>query len=204
MEENFTKIEHELPLIPLRGSSIFPHMVLNFDVGRDISIKALDKCIGTDDLVFLSSQKNLDIDNPLEDDFYKVGTICKIKQIIKLPGNAIRVLAEGVSRGKVKSLEFLEEGYYKAVIEEIILDEDNLEEDIEIDGYIRNITASFEEYIGIGNRISPEILLTIENIDSISKFADVIASNIALKLEQKQEILEEFDIKKRLELYIKY
>ena len=203
MEENFTKIEHELPLIPLRGSSIFPHMVLNFDVGRDISIKALDKCIGTDDLVFLSSQKNLDIDNPLEDDFYKVGTICKIKQIIKLPGNAIRVLAEGVSRGKVKSLEFLEEGYYKAVIEEIILDEDNLEEDIEIDGYIRNITASFEEYIGIGNRISPEILLTIENIDSISKFADVIASNIALKLEQKQEILEEFDIKKRLELIYK-
>ncbi len=203
MEENFTKIEHELPLIPLRGSSIFPHMVLNFDVGRDISIKALDKCIGTDDLVFLSSQKNLDIDNPLEDDFYKVGTICKIKQIIKLPGNAIRVLAEGVSRGKVKSLEFLEEGYYKAVIEEIILDEDNLEEDIEIDGYIRNITTSFEEYIGIGNRISPEILLTIENIDSISKFADVIASNIALKLEQKQEILEEFDIKKRLELIYK-
>lgn len=203
MEENFTKIEHELPLIPLRGSSIFPHMVLNFDVGRDISIKALDKCIGTDDLVFLSSQKNLDVDNPLEDDFYKVGTICKIKQIIKLPGNAIRVLAEGVSRGKIKSLEFLEEGYYKALIEEIILDEDNLEEDIEIDGYIRNITTSFEEYIGIGNRISPEILLTIENVDSISKFADIIASNIALKLEQKQEILEEFDIKKRLELIYK-
>ena len=104
MEQNYTKIEHELPLIPLRGLAIFPYMILNFDVGREISLKALDAGALNDDLVFLTSQKEAETDEPTTDDFYHVGTICKIKQMIKLPGNTVRVLVEGISRGKIKEV----------------------------------------------------------------------------------------------------
>ena len=115
MEQNYTKIEHELPLIPLRGLAIFPYMILNFDVGREISLKALDAGALNDDLVFLTSQKEAETDEPTTDDFYHVGTICKIKQMIKLPGNTVRVLVEGISRGKIKEVGMdEEEGYFKA------------------------------------------------------------------------------------------
>ena len=97
MEENYTKIDRELPLIPLRGLAIFPYMILNFDIGREISLKALDEAMLDDELVFLTSQKESETDDPTEDDFYHVGTICKVKQMIKLPGDTVRVLVEGIS-----------------------------------------------------------------------------------------------------------
>ena len=200
MEQNYTKIEHELPLIPLRGLAIFPYMILNFDVGREMSLKALDAAMQNEDLIFLTSQKAAETDEPTEEDFYHVGTICKVKQMIKLPGDTVRVLVEGISRGKIKEVEMLEEGYYKAVIEEIAYDDENAEEDIEIDAFIRNIFDAFEEYINIGNRVSPEILISLADIDNADRFIDTIAANIYLKPEQKQQILEEFDVKKRLEL----
>lgn len=201
MEQNYTKIDHELPLIPLRGLAIFPYMILNFDIGREISLKALDQAMMEEELIFLTSQKEAEVDEPGEDDFYHVGTICKVKQMIKLPGDTVRVLVEGVSRGRVKQIE-QEEGYFKAVIEEIVFDSDNLdsETEVEIEAFVRNVFDSFEEYINIGNRVSPEILISLADIEDVDRFIDTIAANIYLKSSQKQEILEEFDIKKRLEL----
>ncbi|WP_024622086.1 endopeptidase La [Metaclostridioides mangenotii] len=202
MEENYTKVEHELPLIPLRGLSIFPYMILNFDIGRELSLKALDEAmLGDEDLIFLTSQKEADVDEPTDEDFYHVGTICKVKQMIRLPGDTVRVLVEGVSRGKVKELN-QDEGYYKAVIEEIIYDkkDEDAESEVEIEAFVRNVFDSFEEYINIGNRVSPEILISLADIDDVDRYIDTIASNIYLKPNQKQQILEEFDIKKRLEL----
>lgn len=201
MEQNYTKIEHELPLIPLRGLAIFPYMILNFDVGRDISLKALDAGALNEDLVFLTSQKEAETDEPTPDDFYHVGTICKIKQMIKLPGNTVRVLVEGISRGKIKEVEMNEEeGYFNAIIEEIAYDSENVAEDVEVEAFVRNVFDAFEEYINIGNRVSPEILISLADIDNVDRFIDTIAANIYLKPEQKQEILEEFDVKNRLEL----
>lgn len=200
MEQNYTKIEHELPLIPLRGLAIFPYMILNFDVGREISLKALDAGALNDDLVFLTSQKEAETDEPTIDDFYHVGTICKIKQMIKLPGDTVRVLVEGISRGKIKEVGMSEEGYFKAVIEEVAYDSENADEDVEVEAFVRNIFDSFEEYINIGNRVSPEILISLADIDNVDRFIDTIAANIYLKPDQKQSILEEFDVKKRLEL----
>ena len=201
MEQNYTKIDHELPLIPLRGLAIFPYMILNFDIGREISLKALDQAMMEEELIFLTSQKEAEVDEPGEDDFYHVGTICKVKQMIKLPGDTVRVLVEGVSRGRVKQIE-QEEGYFKAVIEEIVFDSDNLdsETEVEIEAFVRNVFDAFEEYINIGNRVSPEILISLADIEDVDRFIDTIAANIYLKSSQKQEILEEFDIKKRLEL----
>ena len=200
MENNYYKIEHTLPLIPLRGMSIFPYMVLNFDIGRDVSLKAINSCQGNDDLVFLTSQKSLEIDDPTEDDFYHTGVICKIKQIIKLPGNAVRTVVEGISRAKIKELEF-EKGYYKATVEEIVYE--NYNDDIETKALIRNVLDAFEEYINIGNRVSGEILVTLSEMENIDKLMDTICANIYLKSSQKQELLEEFDIKLRLELLLK-
>ncbi|EGT2198961.1 TPA: endopeptidase La [Clostridioides difficile] len=201
MEQNYTKIDHELPLIPLRGLAIFPYMILNFDIGREISLKALDQAMMDEELIFLTSQKEAEVDEPGEEDFYHVGTICKVKQMIKLPGDTVRVLVEGVSRGRVKKIE-QEDGYFRAVIEEIVFDSDNLDSEIEveIEAFVRNVFDAFEEYINIGNRVSPEILISLADIEDVDRFIDTIAANIYLKSSQKQEILEEFDIRKRLEL----
>jgi len=199
MEQNYTKIDHELPLIPLRGLAIFPYMILNFDIGREMSLRALDQAMLEDELVFLTSQIEAEIDEPTTEDFYYVGTICKVKQVIKLPGDTVRVLVEGVSRGKVKEID-QEDGYFKAIVEEIIYDQENEEVDIEVEAFVRNVFDAFEEYINIGNRVSPEILVSLGEIENVDRFIDTIASNIYLKSEQKQEILEEFDIVKRLEL----
>lgn len=199
MEQNYTKIDHELPLIPLRGLAIFPYMILNFDIGREMSLKALDQAMLEDELVFLTSQIEAEVDEPTTEDFYHVGTICKVKQVIKLPGDTVRVLVEGVSRGKVKEIDE-EDGYFKAIVEEIIYDQENAELDIEVEAFVRNVFDAFEEYINIGNRVSPEILVSLGEIENVDRFIDTIASNIYLKAEQKQEILEEFDIVKRLEL----
>lgn len=202
MEQNYTKIDHELPLIPLRGLAIFPYMILNFDIGREMSLKALDQAMLEDELVFLTSQIEAEVDEPTTEDFYHVGTICKVKQVIKLPGDTVRVLVEGVSRGKVKEISE-EDGYFKALVEEIIYDQENANEDIEVEAFVRNVFDAFEEYINIGNRVSPEILVSLADIENVDRFIDTIASNIFLKADQKQEILEEFDIVKRLELLYK-
>ena len=199
MEENYTRIDHELPLIPLRGLTIFPYMILNFDIGREMSLKALDQAMLEDELVFLTSQIEAEVDEPTTEDFYHVGTICKVKQVIKLPGETVRVLVEGISRGRVKEIDE-EDGYFKALVEEVIYDQENAETNIEVEAFVRNVFDAFEEYINIGNRVSPEILVSLGDIENVDRFIDTIAANIFLKSDQKQEILEEFDILERLEL----
>ena len=199
MESKYIKIERTLPLIPLRGLAIFPYTILNFDIGRESSLKALDEAMLGDELIFLTSQKEAEIDEPTEEDFYHVGTICKVKQMIKLPGDTVRVLVEGISRGTIEEIN-QDKGYFEAVIDEIVYNEDEIVNDMEVEALIRNVLESFEEYINIGNRVSPEILVSLEEIENPDRFVDTIASNIYLKPEQKQEILEEFDIAKRLEL----
>ena len=199
MESKYIKIERTLPLIPLRGLAIFPYTILNFDIGRESSLKALDEAMLGDELIFLTSQKEAEIDEPTEEDFYHVGTICKVKQMIKLPGDTVRVLVEGISRGTIEEIN-QDKGYFEAVIDEIVYNEDEIVNDMEVEALIRNVLESFEEYINIGNRVSPEILVSLEEIENPDRFVDTIASNIYLKPEQKQQILAEFDIAKRLEL----
>ncbi|MDU6114244.1 endopeptidase La [Paraclostridium sordellii] len=202
MEKNYTKIERELPLIPLRGLAIFPYMILSFDVGREISLKALDEAMADDEMIFLTAQKDSSIDNPTEEDYYHTGTICKVKQLVKLPGEGVRVLVEGISRGTIT--EFMqEEPYIKVAIEEIVYDTDSINEDKEVQATVRNVFDAFEEYINISNRVSPEILINLAEMDNENRFIDTIAANMFLKPEQKQAILDEFDIQERLELILK-
>ena len=183
-----------MPLIPLRGLSVFPYMVLHFDVGREKSIKALEEAMIYDQKIFLTTQRDIDVDLPSTEDFYEIGTICKIKQMLKLPGDAIRVLVEGVSRGKVEGIIF-EEPYFKARIVKI---EEDTTRDRETEALIRSCLTAFEKYIAVSNRVSPEVMLSMTTIEEPGRFADVLASNMVLKTEQKQEILEAVEPKKRL------
>lgn len=190
----------ELPLIPLRGLSVFPYMVIHFDVGREKSIKALEEAMVKDQTIFLTTQKEVDVDLPTTEDFYEIGTISKIKQMLKLPGDAIRVLVEGISRGRIKNIG-QDEPYFKAEIEEYKAGEKEVNREVE--AMMRVVLDAFENYVSVSNKISPEVIITISSIEEAGRLADVIASHMILKTEQKQEILEAFDPKDRLEVLYK-
>ena len=196
LNENSTTIR-KLPLIPLRGITVFPYMVLHFDVGREASINALEEAMVNDQLVFLASQKDAEIEEPTPDDFYNVGTISKIKQMLKLPGDTIRVLVEGISRAKIVNM-MQEDPYFVVEVEEQNHQREIIK-DKEIDALMRGVMDSFENYIEVSNKVSPEILINISEIDMPGRLADTIASNVILKPVDRQEVLEAFDPKIRLE-----
>ncbi len=186
----------ELPLLPLRGLSIFPYMVLHFDVGREKSIKALEEAMINDQLIFLVTQKDAHTDLPNVEDFYEVGTISKIKQLLKLPGDTIRVLVEGITRASIDRI-LPEEAYFLVEVTEH--EEESSRPDLEIEALKRSVLGVFDEYIKANPKVAPETLITVSDIENASRFADVIASNLTIKIEEKQEILSLFDAKARLE-----
>lgn len=198
MPKNYILNKTDLPLIPLRGMSVFPYTVLHFDIGRDKSVEALEEAMLVDQKVFLTTQMDAEKDDPDQVDFYATGTICKIKQMLKLPGNNnIRVLVEGLSRGKIEEV-YQTEPYFRATIGEV--------EDLkvfynpkDVQAMMRLLMEIFEEYVNIGNRISPEVLLTLSDIEEPGRFADTMASNILLKATQRQQLIEVLDSAERLE-----
>jgi ATP-dependent Lon protease len=198
MEEKATTTKtRTIPLIPLRGLTVFPYMVLHFDVGRERSINALEEAMVNDQLVFLASQKEAEINAPTPEDVYQVGTISKIKQMLKLPGDTIRVLVEGITRAKIKSI-VREIPYVMVEVEEQNYKRE-IETDHEVEALMRSVLETFEKYIEVSNRISPDILITVSEIEMPGRLADTVASNLVLKPVQKQEILEAFDPLERLE-----
>ncbi|MFR9144226.1 MAG: LON peptidase substrate-binding domain-containing protein, partial [Lentihominibacter sp.] len=187
----------ELPMIPLRGLSIFPNMVLHFDIGREKSINALEKAMVLNQHIFLASQKDDNTDLPVPEDFYHIGTVGKIKQMLKLPGDSIRVLVEGVCRGAIEEVMF-EDPYFKCKIKKI---EEPVysAEDTEAEALMRTVLSNFDEYININKNLAPEIFATVVTIEDPGRMADMIASHLEIKLEDKQQLLETLDPKERLE-----
>lgn len=191
----------EIPVIPLRGLTIFPYMVIHFDVGREKSVKALEEAMLRSQKIFLTTQKSIEIDNPSVDEIHEIGTLCKVKQMLKLPGDTIRVLVEGLSRGKIQNV-LMEEPYLKVEIEEY--GDYDFEMDRECEALKRSVLQTFEQYVEINPKITPDVLLTVKAIDNCGRLADVIASNISLKMEQKQVLIEAVSPKLRLEVLYKY
>jgi ATP-dependent Lon protease len=189
-----------LPLLPLRGLTVFPYMILHFDVGRTKSIKALEEAMINNQLIFLVSQKDVQIDDPQEEDVYRVGTISRVKQLLKLPGDTIRVLVEGLSRAEITEITQTEPFIMSEVMEKISLEP--VYDEVEMEAIIRKVHAVFEEYFQLSNKISPDTMVSLMAIEDPGQLADVIAANIILKQESKQEILNEFDPKARLEQLI--
>lgn len=188
-----------LPLLPLRGIVVFPYMMLHFDVGRPKSLKALEEAMSGDQTIFLVTQKDFDIDDPTIEDINKTGTIAKIKQVIKLPGEDVRVLIEGASRATINKVISDEEFFLCEVLEH----NDEYEEmDLEIQALKRQVVNAFENYFAINSKMNPETLSNIMAIDNLSKLADVVAANITLPYPEKQKILECLDIRKRVEMLL--
>ena len=186
-----------LPLLPLRGLTVFPYMVLHFDVGRARSIAALEAAMLNDQEIFLVTQKDTRIDEPEVDDIFEVGTISKIKQLLKLPGETIRVLVEGLERGRI--LEFIEEEPYFEVDLVTPIEYDDAEIELQMEAISRSVLTSFEQYVKLSNKISPETLLTVNSLEDPGRLADVIAANILVRSEDKQKVLEAFHPVERLE-----
>lgn len=190
-----------IPLLPLRGIVVFPHMILHFDVGRTKSIKALEEAMVKDQKIFLSAQKDPALDDPGPEDIYPVGTISKVKQLLRLPGDTIRVLVEGLERAKI--VEYTSnEPYYEVKVREHP-NPKHLVKDSETEALIRQVVSYFEKYAKLSNRVSPDITFTLTTIDDYARLSDVIAANLVIKLEDRQSILNEFSPKKRMEKLLK-
>lgn len=189
--------KYTLPLLPLRGLVVFPYMILTFDVGREKSVKALDEAMINNQLIFLVAQKDARNDSPEEDDIYGVGTVSKIKQLLRMPGDTIRVLVEGISRAEVKDYIQTEPYFVAEVTAKRVFEGKN--RNIELEALKREVLNTFDEYARLNGKISPETVSSIGMIEDIGQLSDIIASNMQLKVEQKQEILDEFSPSQRME-----
>ncbi|MFD2681472.1 endopeptidase La [Bacillus seohaeanensis] len=187
-----------VPLLPLRGLLVFPTMVLHLDVGRERSVQALEKAMMEDHLIFLTTQKDMNIDEPEQDDFYEMGTLTKVKQMLKLPNGTIRVLVEGLNRASITSFTD-EEDYYEVEVEQF---EDSKQKESETEALMRTLLDYFEQYIKLSKKVSAETYSTVSDIDEPGRLADIIASHLPLKMKEKQNVLETLDIKVRLQLVI--
>ena len=187
-----------VPLLPLRGLLVYPTMVLHLDVGRDKSVQALEKAMVDNHLIFLTTQKDLSIDVPIEEDLYRLGTLTKVKQMLKLPNGTIRVLIEGLKRAEI--IEFLDEPDYFLV--KLQMHEDDETVDAEDQALMRTMLEYFEQYIKISKKISAETYSAVSDIEEPGRMADIIASHLPLKLNEKQDILELKNVKDRMKRVI--
>jgi ATP-dependent Lon protease len=184
-----------LPLLPLRGLLVYPSMVLHLDVGREKSVKALEQCMVDDHMILLCSQSEINIEEPTEDDIYRVGTIAKVRQMLKLPNGTIRVLVEGVVRAEIE--QYLpNDRFYEVVAREL---HEVQAADSELDALMRAVLGQFEHYINLSKKVTPETLAAVSDIEEPGRLADVITSHLSLKIKDKQEILETIDVRARLE-----
>lgn len=185
-----------LPMLPLRGLMIFPHMVLHFDVGRKKSIAALEQAMMGDQRIFLVAQRDMDVDDPTVEDIYHVGTIAAVKQVLKLPGDNIRLLVEGKSRAILRAVT-QEEPYFEGALDELIPQATPVS--IETDALLRTAHTYFEEYCKMSGRVASETMQSVMEIEDPGQLADVIAANVLTKVDDRQQVLEEFDDLQRLE-----
>lgn len=193
-----TTEKNVFPLLPLRGLLVYPGMVLHFDVGRERSIKALEKAMMGHHLLVLTSQEDGQIDEPSSDDLYLVGTLVHVKQMMKLPNGTIRVLVEGV--GRVTTEEYVRtEDYFEVRVERNAEDEDVPTTDTETQALVRSLLHQFELYGKLSKKIDQETYASVTDIESPGHLADTIASHLPLKIRDKQSILEAFPVRERLE-----
>ncbi len=183
-----------LPLLPLRDVVVYPHLVIPLFVGRSKSVKALELASEGNKQILLVAQKSANKDDPEADDIYEVGTVATVLQMLKLPDGTVKVLVEGVQRAKVSEFTETEECF--AAKADLIADSVT---DVEIQALMRTVFAQFDQYVKLNKKIPPEILTSLASIDDASRLADTIAAHLTLKLEEKQKILEMFDVATRLE-----
>jgi len=188
-----------LPVLPIRGLPVFPYMIIHFDVGRDKSVSAIEESMVENQLLFLLAQKNPDLERITPDDLYTVGTVAKIKQILKISENDVRVLVEGISRARVESFTSTSP-FFECELTQYISPKDRSDEEIITqDAYIREISKACTLYFSLQGKFERDAMVPFSNIKDPEHFSDAVSSALNVNIEIKQQILEEFDIIKRLE-----
>ncbi|MBQ7496293.1 MAG: endopeptidase La [Selenomonas sp.] len=184
-----------LPVLPLRGMTVFPYMIIHLDVARERSMAALEQAMVGDRRILLVTQQDAEVDAPEGKDLYETGTIAEVRQLIKMPGGTMRVLVEGLVRGVIEGFQALE-NYDEAAVTAY---EDEQPNSLEMEALSRGVSHEFEEWVKLSKKIPAETLVSVAIIDDAGRLADLIASHLNLKVETKQELLSCIDIKARLE-----
>src|SRR5689334_4790082 len=183
------------PVLPLRDIVVFPHMIVPLFVGREKSIKALEEVMRSDSFILLATQKNASDDDPATNSIFEVGTLASVLQLLKLPDGTVKVLVEGAQRGKV--LKYTDRAdYYEA---DAVVLEDVMGERVEVEALARSVVTEFESYVKLNKKVSPEVVGVVQQIDDYAKLADTVASHLAVKIPDKQGILETMSVAERLE-----
>jgi len=182
-------------VLPLRDIVVFPHMIVPLFVGREKSIRALEEVMGVDKQILLATQKNAADDDPAADAIYDIGTIANVLQLLKLPDGTVKVLVEGTARAKITKFTDRED-YHEAHASAL---EEPEEDTVEIEALARSVVADFENYVKLNKKISPEVVGAASQIEDYSKLADTVASHLAIKIPEKQEMLSILSVRERLE-----
>ncbi len=201
MSQDFTEnedivIPDEMPLLPIRDVVVYPYMILPLFVGREPSIRAVEKALAKDRLIFLAAQKEITDENPSPDSIYPVGTIAMIMRMRKLPDGRVKILVQGLLKGT--ALNFTQEKpFFIAKIKQI-KEKQATREDANVEAVMRTVKEQLEKVISLGRMLSPDILMVVDDINEAGRLADLVASNLGLKVNEAQEILELFDPVDRL------
>jgi ATP-dependent Lon protease len=195
LEKSGLKPSETLAVLPLRDIVVFPHMIVPLFVGRDKSVRALESVMKEDKQILLVAQKNAAQDDPSAEDIYRVGTVSTILQLLKLPDGTVKVLVEGIKRAKILGFKETED-YFEVFAEPV---DDRADDGKEVEALGRTVVSQFEQYIKLNKKIAPEVLVSVNQIESPSKLADTVASHLGLKISDKQELLEIDSTSERLE-----
>ncbi|MCX6616021.1 MAG: LON peptidase substrate-binding domain-containing protein, partial [Acidobacteria bacterium] len=184
-----------LPMMPIRDVVIFPHMMTPFVVGRETSVRALEEALAADKKIFLATQHDASVDEPKPNEIYPVGTVANIVQSVKLPDGNIKVLVEGMERGRVVTVSD-EEGFFRAIVRTVSY---RIEPNPQMEALVNRVTSLFEQYVKLSQTLNYETMIAAVRVDDPGKLSDTIAANLQLAIEEKQEILEIFDPQDRLQ-----
>ena len=186
-----------IPLLPLRGMLVFPGMIINLDVGRDRSIKAVESAMAIDRKILLVTQREAGTIEPNESDLFTYGVIAEIKQLLKLPNGALRILVEGLSRAKIENVRDNKDIYFEAEVQGVasIIDDNN-----EVEALKRMLIETFEQWILASKKITSEVLLTFKDQPDPGRIADMIAGYLTIGIDEKESVLEAINVKDRMNL----
>ncbi|MDE3017899.1 MAG: endopeptidase La [Nitrospirota bacterium] len=187
-ESQNVEIPDQLPLLPVRDIVVFPYMVLPLFVGREMSIKAIEAALAGNRMIFLATQKALDVENPKPEDIHDVGTIGIVMRMLKLPDERIKILVQGLAKGKIQS--YIQTDPYYSVRMTKLAEAKPAGASLEAEAVMRTVKEQLERIVGLGKTLMPDVMVVIENLEDPGRLADMIASNLGLKVEVTQEVLE--------------
>ena len=196
-ESEELKIPDILPLLPVRDVVVYPYMILPLFVGRELSINAVDQALSRDRLIFLATQKEMGDEEPTPEGIYSVGTVAMIMRMLKLPDGRVKILVQGLAKGRIE--KFVEEKPCYSVRIERIVEPAVAEESLETEALMRAVKEQLTKIVSLGKAISPEVLVIVENMQEPGSLADLVASNIGLKVDEAQKLLEIIDPLERLQ-----